>query len=138
MDTPSGKVELDSLVMQAHPGWGLDSLPTYRCSLNQADGTDYPFILCAGARIPHALHSRLHDVPWLRSLRPEPEADLALCDAERLGIKKGDKIQLFTAVGSIEVKANPTARVLPGMVHMYHGYREADVKSLMDRDNPDP
>ena len=138
MDTPSGKFELDSLVIQAHPEWGLDSLPTYRCSLNRADGTDYPFILCAGARIPHALHSRLHDVPWLRSLRPEPEADLALCDAERLGIKKGDKIQLFTAVGSIEVKANPTARVLPGMVHMYHGYREADVNSLMDRDNLDP
>ncbi|WP_276852197.1 molybdopterin-containing oxidoreductase family protein [Enterocloster lavalensis] len=138
MDTPSGKFELDSLVIQAHPEWGLDSLPTYRCSLNQADEADYPFILCAGARIPHALHSRLHDVPWLRSLRPEPEADLALCDAERLGIKKGDKIQLFTAVGSIEVKANPTARVLPGMVHMYHGYREADVNSLMDRDNLDP
>ena len=55
-----------------------------------------------------------------------------------LGIKKGDKIQVFTAVGSIEVKANPTARVLPGMVHMYHGYREADVNSLMDRDNLDP
>ena len=138
MDTPSGKFELDSLVIQTHPEWGLDSLPTYRCSLNQADETDYPFILCAGARIPHALHSRLHDVPWLRSLRPEPEADLALCDAERLGIKKGDKIQLFTTVGSIEVKANPTARVLPGMVHMYHGYREADVNSLMDRDNLDP
>ena len=36
------------------------------------------------------------------------------------------------------MKANPTARVLPGMVHMYHGYREADVNSLMDRDNLDP
>ena len=138
MDTESGKFELDSLLIKAHPEWNLDSLPTYRCSLNQADEGRYPFILCAGARIPHALHSRLHDVPWLRSLRPEPEADLALEDAKRLEIKKGDVIELFTGVGAIKVKANPTARVLPGMVHMYHGYREADVNSLMDRDNLDP
>lgn len=138
MDTISGKFELDSCLIKAHPQWGLDSLPTYRNSLNRADGEQYPFILCAGARIPHALHSRLHDVPWLRSLRPEPEADLSLEDAQKLGIRKGDRIQLFTGVGSIEVKANPTARVLPGMVHMYHGYREADVNSLMDRENLDP
>lgn len=26
--------------------------------------------LITGGRIPNAVHSRLHDVPWLRSLRP--------------------------------------------------------------------
>ncbi len=70
-----------------------------------------PSFSAPGARIPHALHSRLHDVPWLRSLRPEPEADLALEDAAP-GNQKGDAIELFTAVGAIGVKANPTARVL--------------------------
>ena len=40
-------------------------------------------------------------------------------DAARLGIKKGDVIELFTGVGAIEVKANPSARVLPGICLLY-------------------
>ena len=136
--TKSGKFELDSCLIKEHPEWGLDSLPTYRGPLSQAGEALYPFTLCAGARIPNAIHSRLHEVPWVRSLRPYPTADIAEEDAAKLGICDGDPIEIFTDRGSIHVKAHPTARVLPGMVHMYHGYREANVNGLLNGDHLDP
>ena len=136
--TPSGKYELKSQVLEKFADYGLDALPTYRPSLDYADENVYPFALNTGSRLPNALHSRLHDVSWARSLRPDPMAEISKEDAESLGIVKGDKIEIATPKGSITVLANPTVKVLPGIVHMYHGYREADVNSLIDYTHTDP
>ena len=134
--TPTGKFELWSTVIEKHPG--LDPLPTWKDSIDGADPEQYPFRLVAGARLPHALHSRLHTVPWLRSLRPEAMADLNDGDCRSLGIKKGDRVVLSTHVGAITVAANPTSAVKPGTVHMYHGYSEADVNSIIPPGHNDP
>jgi anaerobic selenocysteine-containing dehydrogenase len=134
--TPSGKFELWSKVIEKYPM--LDPLPTYRDSVDGADPEKYPFRLVTGARLPNALHSRLHDVPWARSLRPEAMADLNDEDAKALGLVRGDKIQLETTAGSITVAVNPTMRVKRGTVHMYHGYREADVNSIIPPGHNDP
>ena len=134
--TPTGKFELWSTAIHGIPG--LDALPTYRECLNDADPEAYPFTLVSGARLPFALHSRLHDVPWLRSLRPQPTADLNDRDAAALGIRAGNPITLSTTAGSITVAANPTLRVKRGTVHMYHGYREADVNAIIPAGHNDP
>lgn len=134
--TPTGKFELWSTVIEKHPG--LDPLPTWKDSIDAADPEEYPFRLVAGARLSTALHSRLHDVPWLRSMRPQPTADLNDADAARMGIRRGDLIELRTGTGSITVAANPTLRVKAGTVHMYHGYREADVNSIIPPGHNDP
>ncbi len=134
--TPTGKFELWSTVIGQIPG--LDPLPTWRDSIDGADPERYPFRLVAGARLPNALHSRLHDVPWLRSLRPRPTADLNDQDARALGIAPGDAIALSTRAGSITVAANPTSAVKPGTVFLYHGYREADVNSIIPPGHNDP
>ena len=134
--TPTGKFELYSTIIARHPG--LDPLPTYRDSVDDADPERYPFRLVSGARLPTALHSRLHDVPWLRSMRPHPTADLNDRDAEALGIRRGDLIRLTTQAGSITVEANPTLRAKPGTVYMYHGYREADVNAIIPPGHNDP
>ena len=134
--TPTGKFELWSTVMEKHPG--LDPLPTYRDSIDDADPEQYPFRLVAGARLPNALHSRLHDVPWLRSLRPQPTADLNDEDAAALGIRRGDTIELSTQIGAITVAANPTKTVKSGTVFLYHGYREADVNAIIPPGHNDP
>ncbi|MCC8357792.1 MAG: formate dehydrogenase, partial [Oscillospiraceae bacterium] len=84
------------------------------------------------------LHSRLHDVPWLRSLRPEPAADLNDEDADRLGICAGDRLTLTTSAGSLTVAARPSPRVKKGTVHMYHGYREADINAIVPAGFNDP
>ena len=134
--TPTGKFELWSTTIDGIPG--LDPLPTYKDSINDADPEEYPFRLVSGARLPTTLHSRLHDVPWLRSMRPDPTADLNDKDAEALGIKRGDWITISTHVGSVTVCANPTLRVKPGTIFMYHGYREADINSIIPSGHNDP
>lgn len=134
--TPTGKFELWSTIIEKYPG--LDPLPTYKDSIDSGDAEQYPFRLVSGARLPNALHSRLHDVPWLRSLRPEPMADLNEEDCRRMGIRRGDTVEIATRVGSITVLANPTKTVKQGTVHMYHGYREADVNRIVPPGHNDP
>ena len=136
--TPTGKFELYSELIASHPQWHLDALPTYCEPMDEADETVYPFILCSGARLPNAIHSRLHKVPWVRSLRPDPMADISIEDAQALGLKEGDDIELFTERGTISVKAHPTHRVQKNVIFFYHGYSEADVNSLMSGTHVDP
>ncbi len=137
LNTPTGKLELYSEVIAGHPEWGLDPLPVYVPPYNPAPET-YPFRLCAGARIPNALHSRLHDVPWERSLLPEPSVEMSPEDAERLGVELGDDVEIITNIGALTFKAIPTATVMPGDVFIYHGYREKDINSILDGTNLDP
>ena len=135
-NTPTGKFELYSTIIEKHPG--LDPLPTWKDSVDDVDPKKYPFRLVTGARIPTALHSRLHKVPWLRSMRPVPTADMNDEDAKNMGIHKDDTIVLSTHVGEITVGVNPTRTVKPGTVFMYHGYSEADVNSIIPPGHNDP
>lgn len=137
-DTPTGKFELDSTILKELNAPGLDSLPTYRPSEDDADPQEFPLILSTGIRIPGGLHSRLHDCPSARSLRQGPAADISSEDAARLGITAGDPIRITTDHGSVQVLANPTITIPTGMVSLYHGYREADANSLLSIDHRDP
>lgn len=140
--TASGKFELYSLeiakIREQYPDCSLDCLPVYREPICAAEQEKYPFTLCSGPRIPGALHSRLHGVPWARSLRPDATADLNPADAEALSVQQGDEIEVYTALGCISLKANLTYMVDPGTVYIYHGYPEADVNTLLDPENVDP
>lgn len=136
--TPSGKFELDSTIIRELNCPELDPLPTYRPSEDGSDPNTYPLILATGIRIPGGLHSRLHDCPSARSLRPQAMADISPKDAEAHGIQKGDRIMIKTAAGEASVAANPTGIMPQGMVSLYHGYREADANSLLDMDHRDP
>ena len=136
--TPTGKIELSSSWLEALGREDLDPLPVHRSSDDDADPAEYPFTLMSGARIPNAVHSRTHNTPWLRSLRPDPSADINPADARRLGIRQGDTIRLVSAVGSITVKANVSNISHEGDVNMFHGYREANVNRLIPRDHVDP
>lgn len=138
LNTPTGKLELKSSLIEQHPEWGLDALPTYKDPLDEADPCLYPFVFTSGSRIPGALHSRLHKVPRNRSLCPEPTADMNLEDCNRLGMKEGGRIRISTGKGSITVKVHPTQAVPPGLVNLFHGYSEADAQSIMDGDHLDP
>jgi len=84
------------------------------------------------------IHSRLFRLPWVRSLRPDAAADLNPADAVALGIAQGDAIELASPTGSITVRANLSQMIRPGDVHMYHGYSDADVNTLLESDYLDP
>ena len=141
--TPSGKFEFYSNAIAAvDPKYGLDPLPSYRDSL--ADQNDpetkekYPFYLCTGARLPHAIHSRVHETPWLRSLRPDPTCEIHPDDAERLGIQEGDTVALTSPSGEICMKVKLTHKASPGVIMAIHGYTEANVNNLVGRNHLDP
>ena len=140
IQTPTGKFEFYSTtVAEFQQSHGLDPLPTYRDTLSdEPDAERYPFVLNTGARLPNTLHSRLHDVPWLRSMRKTPMADISLEDAGRLGLQEGDRVELYNRVGSVQVAVCPSARVRPGDIHLYHGYREANANNLVGACHLDP
>lgn len=95
-------------------------------------------VLSSSPRIPNALHSRLHMVPWNRSLRPEPTADISHADAEALGVVQGDTVEISSHQGAIRVKVNLTYKAEPGVICLYHSYAEADVNTLTDNEILDP
>ncbi|MCD8221737.1 MAG: molybdopterin-dependent oxidoreductase [Clostridiales bacterium] len=138
LNTPTGKFELKSELIASHPEWGLDPLPTYRAPYEGEDETLYPMFLTEGGRLPNALHSRLHDVSWLRTLRPKASAEIHPEDAAAHGIAEGDLFELSTANGSITVTALISRRIPRGMVSLYHGYREANYGNLIHQDRLDP
>jgi len=134
--TPTGKFELYSTVIEKHEG--LDPLPEYYDGADGADKNEYPLQLVTGGRITSAMHSRLNNMPWLRTLRPQPAADMNPEDLEALGIKAGDRIKIRTMEGEITVLANPSYSIRKGLVFMVHGYPEADVNSIVPHGHNDP
>jgi len=142
--TPSRKMEFKSSLIEKHAEQlGLDALPVYLPPKHSLEATPelakkYPFVLNTGSRLPMFVHTRTYRLPWTRSLRPSPAADLNPADARILGIQQDDDIEIATTAGAIHVRANLTELAQPGVVHMYHGYAAADVNSLLEADYLDP
>lgn len=138
--TPSGKFEFKSnIIEEFEKSHGLSPIPTWTDPLSDdPEKEKYPFVLNTGSRLPNAIHSRLHNVPWARSLRKEVMADINPEDAASLGIDEGDKIELYNAVGSIQVKAHLTVEARRGDIHFYHGYSEANANDLVGMNHVDP
>ena len=138
--TPSGKMEFTSRVLEEA---GVDPLPKYKEPGLSPISTpevakDYPLILTTGARLPMFIHSRTFRLSWTRALRPEPMVDINPQDAKDRGIKQGDRVSLSTRRGAIQIKANLTETVAPGVVNMYYAYPQADVNLLIEPDYVDP
>lgn len=138
--TPSGKVELASSVLAEH---GLDALPVYHEPAESPLSTPelakrFPLVLTTGARKPNYLHSELRNVPSLRSVSPLPEVDINPADAMARRVNHGDRIRLSTPRGSVDLFANVTDVVPPGVIHVYHGWSEADINTITDGEHLDP
>lgn len=141
--TPTGKFEFYSTAIAAiDPKYGLDPLPSYVDSLADQDDEEtrmaYPFYFCTGARKPYAIHSRLHDTPWIRTLQPEPTCELSKQDAVHMDLKDGDTVTISSPYGSIKMKVKTTSKIKPGVVMALPGYTKANVNELLGRDHLDP
>ena len=135
--TPSGKFELWSEVIAKHADEGYSPIPVWRDPL-PGDGEAYPFTMCCGIRRSNVLHSRLHDMPWLRTLHLYPTVQINEEDAAQLGIEQGEMVEVYTDVGCIALQAEITAFIQRKTLITYHGYREADGNSLMHFESRDP
>ncbi len=133
--TPSGKFEFKSSILEKA---GFDGLPTYR---EPPEGPlaapqvaeRYPLVFNTGSREPMYTHSRHRNNPRLRELQPDPKVDINPKDAQARGIKQGEDVVVETPAGGITVKANITNLAQPGVVHVIHGWLQADVNTIVTR-----
>ncbi|MDR2109061.1 MAG: molybdopterin-dependent oxidoreductase [Coriobacteriales bacterium] len=133
-NTPTGKVELKSRVLE---DLGFEGLPVYEEPLHgplSADFKDYPLILNTGSRLPYYTHSKLRDLPWLNQFMPEPVVRLSPQDAHARGLNQGDAARVFNHQGEVTMKVEITNMVLPGVVDIFHGWQQADINLLTTRD----
>ncbi len=132
--TPSTKFEFTSNVLKAA---GFDPLPIYQeppeGPENAAMAKDFPLVFNTGSREPFWQHTRHRNNPRLRELQPNPKLDINPVDAAPRHIKQDDDIVVSTPGGTLTVKANLTQMAKPGQVHLYHGWVEADVNSILPR-----
>lgn len=122
--TPTGKFEIYSTIMK---DWGYDPLPTHVEPPESPIRTperyrDYPLILNTGAKQPMYWHSQGRQLKALRSLSPEPLAEIHVKTAERFGIKKNDYVWIETVRGKLRMKVNLTDQCHEKVVTIPHGW----------------
>lgn len=143
LNTPSGKVEIySSLLDKYSEEYGYDPLPIYRgysdIYKEYKNLSAYPLILNTGSRKPHMHHTKMYRSSWIRNLDPVDSISLNPKTASKYGIENGDRIELSTFKGSIEGEAYLSIEALEDVVHMYHGNKNSDTNSLIDKDFLDP
>jgi anaerobic selenocysteine-containing dehydrogenase len=98
----------------------------------------YPLTLTTGGRLPMFLHSQHRNIVSLRKLHPEPYLEIHPATAQNLGIREGDYVAVESPRGMLKVKALLTEGIMPQVVHLPHGWAEADCNLLTDHKNRDP
>lgn len=139
-DTPSGRIELFSQLAEQS---GYQSLPEYVPPKESAINTpelvrQYPLILNAGGHHIEYTHSQFRHIDSLKRLRPEPEAEIHPDTALENKIKNEDNILVETLRGRIILKARVTAEIIAGVVHIKHGWPQANVNYLTEYRHTDP
>lgn len=140
-NTPSGKVEIYSKLMEQH---GYDPLPTFSEPLEThiSDKLDldngYPLILISGPRVDLFTHSRYRNIPALRQQMPEPLVEINTETAKKLDITDGSMVDVESARGQIKLKAKVTEDIHPVVISILHGWAEANVNILTDNLDVDP
>jgi anaerobic selenocysteine-containing dehydrogenase len=138
--TPSKRIELYS---QTLADYGYDPLPVHvepsRSPVSSPElAKEYPLILTTGARILEYTHTQFRNVPRLRQLAPEPEAEIHPDTARKYGIADGDMMVVETAKGRIELRAKTTDDLSPGIVSIPHGWAQANANLLTELEPRDP
>jgi anaerobic selenocysteine-containing dehydrogenase len=142
-DTPSGKFEIASTILEEH---GYAALPIYteprEGPITQPDlAREYPLVFNSGARVTTDFRSQFHGIEGLSRQRPEPTVTLHTADAAARGIQDGDKVQLRTARGQVRLRARVTEDIVAGAIDANMGgggplgptaWRECNINELTD------
>jgi anaerobic selenocysteine-containing dehydrogenase len=138
--TYSGKIELYSRSLEAN---GYDPLPEYREPLESIRSTpelaqDYPLTLTTGGRHPAYLHSQHRNIPSLLKLSRGAYLEIHPETALACGVKEGDQVKVTSPRGEVTVRARVTDKIMPRVVHLPHGWIDADCNVLTDHAKRDP
>jgi anaerobic selenocysteine-containing dehydrogenase len=107
----------------------LDELATLRDEMPLRADAEYPFVLAAGERRTSTANTNLRDPAWRKK---DPHGALRICpaDAERLGIRDGERARITTRRSSAIAVVELTDTLQPGHAMLPNGlgvdYPEAD------------
>ncbi len=126
--TPSKKVEILSEKLQRY---GFSGLPSFKLSIENYSyyklKEEYPLLAISGARPNYFVHSQFRNIESLLKHEPEPLVDIHFLDAKERKIENGDLIKIFTPNGSIEMKANVSNIIPPGIIRIPWGWGESNL-----------
>lgn len=125
LNTPTGKIEIWSTIMETFYPEKSDILPDYREAPQSRVARpdleeEYPFIVNTGRRIPTYFHSEHRQLPWCRELWPAPRMEMNPADAEKLGLGQGDWAWIENENGKIRQTVDLYHGIEPGIVNCEH------------------
>ncbi|MCU6670899.1 dimethylsulfoxide reductase subunit A [Enterobacteriaceae bacterium H4N4] len=129
LTTPSGKIEIYSAQLaQIAASWELeqgdviDPLPVYSPGFENYDdpqSKDYPLQM-TGFHYKARTHSTYGNVDVLQAACRQ-EIWINPLDAQKRGIKNGERVRIFNGRGEVHIEAKVTPRILPGVVALGEG-----------------
>lgn len=148
-DTPSGKIELKSGILERY---GYNGLPEYTEPKEGPLGSpeihaEYPLVFNSGARLQSAFRSQHLNIPGLLKMQPKPLVMIHPEDAAARGIRNMDRVWVETPRGRVGFWARVTDDVMTGQVEVNVGggspihsppWRQANTNYLTDFENRDP
>ncbi|MEN8118717.1 MAG: IscS subfamily cysteine desulfurase [Bacteroidota bacterium] len=148
-DTPSGKFEIESLILEEH---GYDALPVYtdpvEGPVSQLSLTKkYPLVFNSGARVSTDFRSQHHGIQSLYKQRPEPTVTINTKDAKERDITNGELVYVITKRGKVKLRALVTEDIVQGAIDANMGggtpvgpksWQDCNINELTDLNNFDP
>lgn len=129
LTTPSGKIEIYSAQLaeiaatwELEKGDVIDPLPVYSPGFENYDdpqSKDYPLQL-TGFHYKARTHSTYGNVDVLKAACRQ-EIWINPLDAQKRGIKNGDRVRIYNGRGEVHIEAKVTPRILPGVVALGRG-----------------
>ncbi|MFC1780787.1 molybdopterin-dependent oxidoreductase [Planctomycetota bacterium] len=122
--TQSGLFELYSTLREE---WDLEPMPHHEeppfTPASRPDLAEkYPLILSTGRRSPVLFHSEHRNIPWLRSVDPDPVVEIHPETAAKHDIGNGEWIWIENWMGRVKFKAKLTHVVPTWMIMAAHGW----------------
>lgn len=115
--TPSGKVELQSSILEA---LGYDPLPYFRD--DPPPGPGYPLTLFMGVREDEFFQTGHRHIAALRERRPEPEMFISPEDAAVGGLAQGVWVEVETKQGRCRLRTAIREDMPKGLIRVPHGW----------------
>lgn len=148
-DTPSGKLEIASSILEEH---GYDTLPIYvepgESPVSQPQlAKRFPLVFNSGARSNVDLHTLHHTIPALSEEKPVPTVMINTLDAKKRSIESGDFVCIKTKRGQVGMYAFVTDDIVLGAIEASgmgggalgpKAWRDACINDLTDLQRYDP
>ena len=148
-DTPSGKLEIASSILEEH---GYDALPIYiepgESPVSQQQlAKRFPLVFNSGSRSNVDLHTLHHTIPALSEEKPVPTVMINTLDAKKRGIENGDFVYIKTKRGQVGMYALVTDDIVLGAIEASgmgggalgpKAWRDACINDLTDLQRYDP